>query len=99
MTKTLNIRHSNTAFKNDDYKLDFLFNPKSIAIVGVSSDPSSPINGMFLYPLLDFDFKGKIYAVNPKGGEIMGLKMYPDIEDIPGSVDHVIAIVPARVSL
>ena len=99
MTHTLNNRNNNTTLKNDDYSLDFLFNPKSIAIVGVSSNPSSSINGMFLYPLLDFNYKGKIYPVNPKCGEIMGLKIYPDIMDIPGPVDHVIAIVPAQVSL
>lgn len=79
--------------------LDYLFHPASIALVGISRDPNSSINEMFLRPLLEFGFKGQLYPVNPRGGEIMGLKIYSGIEDIPDPVDYVIAIVPAQYSL
>jgi acyl-CoA synthetase (NDP forming) len=36
-----------------------------------------------------------MYLVNPKGGEIEGHKVYPSLKDIPGSIDHVIGLVPA----
>ncbi|MDY7030814.1 MAG: CoA-binding protein [Thermodesulfobacteriota bacterium] len=77
------------------HELDFLFNPSSIALVGVSSNEASPLNKMFLSPLLEFGFQGPLYLVNPKGGEIMGMEIYPDIRHIPGSVDYVVATVPA----
>ncbi|MDY6853322.1 MAG: CoA-binding protein [Thermodesulfobacteriota bacterium] len=79
--------------------LDFLFHPESIALVGVSSNNDSPINGMFLTPLLEFGFKGRLYLVNPRGGEIMSMKVYPSIKDIPGKVDYVISTVPAKYSI
>ena len=80
-------------------ELDFLFNPSSIALVGVSSNEASPINKMFLSPLLEFGFEGRLYPVNPKGGEVMGMKIHRSMKDIPGSVDYVVATVPSHSSL
>ena len=51
--------------------------------------------GGFLQPLIDFGFEGPIYPVNPKYPEILGLKAYPSVRDIPGEVDYVISSVPA----
>ncbi len=76
--------------------LEFVFNPKSVAIVGVSANASyQNIAGTYLRSLIDCGFRGEIYPVNPKGGEICGLKIYPNIKDIPGSVDYVICCIPA----
>ena len=78
-------------------ELDYIFNPKSVAIAGVSSKETTlPGQGQrFLQTLLDYGFKGKIYPLNPKGGEIRGLKMYPNIKDVPEPVDYVISCIPA----
>ncbi|MDY6853427.1 MAG: CoA-binding protein [Thermodesulfobacteriota bacterium] len=76
--------------------LEHLFHPRSIAIVGVSSNPETRRRDRFLRPLLDFRFKGPIYPINPKGGEILGLKILPSIKDVPGVLDFVIATTPAR---
>lgn len=78
-------------------KLEFLFNPRSIAIAGVS-DGSNALNSgqMYLSTLMEFGFNGKIYPVNPAGGEVSGLTIYPSITDIPGEVDFVISAIPAR---
>ena len=92
-------RKEATETKNPDSRqnLDYLFNPKSIAIVGVSADEKRIADGrIFLESLIDFGFKGKIYPVNRVGGEVLGLKLYPDIRDIPDTVDHVIAAIPAQ---
>jgi len=78
-------------------ELDHIFNPKSVAIAGVSSKETTlPSQGQrFLQTLLDYGFKGKIYPLNPKGGEILGLKMYPNVKDVPEPVDYVISCIPA----
>ena len=75
--------------------LENLFRPRAIAIVGISSNPTTPRRDRFLTPLLDFGFEGQIYPINPKGGEISGLRILPSIKDIPGAVDYVIASIPA----
>jgi acyl-CoA synthetase (NDP forming) len=74
--------------------LEEIVHPQSIAVVGASGNPNSSGYG-FTMPLLTYGFKGKIYPVNPKYPEILGLKAYPSLRDIPGSVDYVISAVPA----
>jgi acyl-CoA synthetase (NDP forming) len=69
--------------------LDFLFNPKSVAIMGASDNPLSSGHD-FLYHMLNFGYKGNIYPVSVKSREIMGLPAYSSLEQIPGEVEHVI---------
>jgi len=78
--------------------LGFVFHPKSIAIVGAFSNPYSVPHVLFLRPLLEFGYQGKIYPVNPNVDEIMGLKVYARIQDIPEPVDYVICALPARLT-
>jgi acyl-CoA synthetase (NDP forming) len=69
--------------------LDFLFYPKSVAVAGASNNPAS--RGFdFMQHLLNFGYKGQIYPINLKSPEVMGLKAYPSIENIPDTVEHVI---------
>ena len=49
---------------------------------------------MYLNSLLNCGFKGKIYPINPKAGEIFGLKVYANIKNIPEPVDYVICCTP-----
>ncbi len=77
--------------------LDYLFHPRSVAIIGVSRDSTQYSPGRaFMQSLLGSGFKGKVYPVNPSGGEAFGLKIYPSVKDIPDRVDYVIAAIPAR---
>jgi acyl-CoA synthetase (NDP forming) len=72
-----------------------LFYPKSIAVVGVSTSETK-FGGRFLQALIDFGYQGPIYPVNPKGSEMLGLKMYPSVREVPGPVDLADIMVPAR---
>ena len=58
--------------------LDSIFNPRSVAVVGVSTRGAQlQFGGIdFVEALLQCDFQCNIYPINPKGGEIMGLKIY-----------------------
>ena len=81
--------------KNSE-NLDFLFHPRTIAIAGVSENAKRFNAGLkFLESLIQFGFKGKIYPMNPTGGEILGRKIYQSVKDIPDEIDFVISAIPA----
>ena len=75
--------------------IDGLLRPKTIAVVGASSTPGK-IGYSVLSNLLKSKYEGKIYPINPSAGEILGLKVYKEIGDVPGSVDAAIITVPAK---
>ena len=63
-----------------------LFHPGSVAVVGASRNPEKVGYGVFAN-LVQAGFRGKIYGVNPGGGELFGHPLYPSIDAIPGPVD------------
>ena len=71
--------------------------PKSIAIVGGSEDIQKP-GGKVLKNLLDTNFPGHLYAVNPKADTIQGIPCYRKVEDLP-RIDVAILAIPARLCL
>jgi acyl-CoA synthetase (NDP forming) len=75
--------------------LKSLFQPDSIAIVGASQDETKS-GGMFVYRLLNDGYKGTIYPINRKESEIMSLKSYPSVLDIPGEIDLAVISIPAQ---
>ncbi len=71
-----------------------LINPQSIAVVGGSNDIHKP-GGKVLKNLLDHNYKGKLYVVNPKNDVVQGIKAYRDVRDLP-QVDLAILAIPAK---
>ncbi len=65
----------------NDIKL--LFEPRSIAVVGASKDPKK-IGHTVVKNILAGGYKGKVYPINPAGGDVLGLQAYPDISAIEG---------------
>ena len=77
------------------HPLHEILHPKSIAVAGASEDGRG---ASWITPLQELGFKGKIFPVNPKyaGKEVLGLKAYATVRDIPDSVDIVdVADAPA----
>ncbi len=72
-----------------------LFEPSSVAVIGASREPGK-LGYEILKNIIDAGFKGKLYPINPKADEILGLKCHPSIKDIPGEVELAVIIVPAR---
>lgn len=66
--------------------LERFFNPRSIAIVGVSQDFTT-ISGKLLHYLQKHGCQGEIYPVNPKHKKIAAYTCYPNIREVPGEVD------------
>jgi len=78
------------------YPLEEILHPQSIAVIGASGDPSAG-GYIFIQTLIEYGYKGKIYPVNPKYPEVLGLKAYPSLKEIPFPVDYVISCVSAPV--
>lgn len=74
-----------------------LINPKSIAVVGASNNVQTP-GGRVLKNLLDHNFKGELFAINPKETEVQGVKCFQNIKDIP-AVDVAIIAIAAKFTL
>ncbi|NLI73605.1 MAG: CoA-binding protein [Euryarchaeota archaeon] len=70
-----------------------LFEPESIAVVGASTD-SRKIGHIVLNNLIQSKFRGKLYPINPRAEEILGLPVYTSLTAIPGKVDQAIVCVP-----
>jgi acyl-CoA synthetase (NDP forming) len=76
--------------------LDCLFRPESVALVGASANPSK-LSHIALKSLSGGQFK--LYPVNPKDEQILGLKCYPSVLDIPGDVDLAVVSLPAEATV
>ena len=77
--------------------METFFTPKSVALVGASATKGK-IGNSILDSLANYDYKGKIYPINPKADKIFGLKCYPSVADIPGKVDLVVISVDLSIT-
>jgi acyl-CoA synthetase (NDP forming) len=71
------------------------FEPQSVAVIGASGTPHKAGNDV-IKNIVANEFEGQLYLVNPKGGEILGHRVYPSIQDLPENIDQAIIILPAR---
>ncbi len=74
--------------------IDFFFEPKSVAVIGASRKPGK-IGHEVLKNLLEGGFPGDIYPVNPKADEILGLRCYRSIKELPPT-DLAVICIPAN---
>jgi acyl-CoA synthetase (NDP forming) len=77
--------------------LDEIFSPRSVAVVGVSASKLA-FAELVVHSLKVAKFPA-IYPVNPKYQEVLGLRCYPSLLEIPGPVDHVVVNIPAESAL
>lgn len=77
--------------------LDEIFSPRAVAVVGVSASKLA-FAELVVHSLKVAKFPA-IYPVNPKYQEVLGLRCYPSLLDIPGPVDHVVVNIPAESAL
>jgi acetate---CoA ligase (ADP-forming) len=77
------------------HELDYLFKPRSIAIIGASQKDLS-IGNVIVKNLLHYGYTGALYPINPKMDEIRGIKAYPTIFDVPDEIDLAHVIVPSK---
>lgn len=75
--------------------IDILFNPRSIAVIGASATKGKLGNDV-MRNLIDSGFSGRIYPVNPRGGEILGHQAFRSVKEIHGDVDIAVIVIPAQ---
>ncbi len=79
-----------------DKSLSPLFAPGSVAVVGASARPGK-IGHAILSNLMSGDFA--LYPVNPKEHEILGMRCYPSLSEVPGEIDMAVIALPAGSSV
>lgn len=80
--------------REKEHFLDIFFNPRSVAVVGASQNPTTA-NYFLTANLINLKYTGKIYPVNPSADKILGLKVYPNVQSIEDEVDLVAISLPA----
>ena len=76
-------------------KLDSIFRPKRIALVGVSNTPDS-VGGITLRNLVGGGFNGVVYPVNPRREAVFGIPCYPDVKSLPKTPDLAVIMTAAE---
>ncbi len=77
--------------------IDVFFSAKSVAIYGASASQNS-VGQAIIQNFIKPQYTGKVYAVNPKYNQVLGVPCYPTLQDIEGDVDLVVVAVPARIT-
>ncbi|GLY65846.1 acetate--CoA ligase family protein [Amycolatopsis taiwanensis] len=75
--------------------LERMFDPRSIAVVGASTDPGKR-GYQAIRALIDAGYPYPIYPVNPKGGNLLGLTVLPHVSHLPAGVDVALIATPAQ---
>ena len=94
------VKHHNHAYNLNNMNpsaqdLTKLFNPKSIAVVGASPNPKK-VGNISLRNILDSGYKGKLWCVNPNYSEIVSIKSYKSVTELPEIPDLVIISIPVE---
>lgn len=81
-----------SSLRNGRPDLSRLLNPRSIAVIGASTNPKS-ISGQPLAHMIACRYEGRVYPVNPKRTEVQGVKAYPDVLSLPEPCDAAVIAV------
>jgi predicted CoA-binding protein len=74
--------------------LDVFFSPRGVAVVG-ATEAAGSVGRTVLWNLISTPFGGTVFPVNPKRGSILGIKAYPSIKAVAGTVDLAVIVTPA----
>jgi acetyltransferase len=86
---------SHNVLRYNRQPLDFIFSPKSVAVIG-ATDKEGSVGRTILSNLVATPFGGTIFPVNPKRSNVLGIKAYSSITAVPDPVDLAIIVTPAK---
>ena len=75
--------------------LDGFFKPSAVTVIGASREEGK-VGFSIVDNLLKAGFHGPIYPVNPKATEILGLKCFPDLTQVPDAPDLAVLVIPPK---
>ncbi|MGD9107278.1 MAG: CoA-binding protein, partial [Desulfobacterales bacterium] len=76
-------------------RLNSILRPKSIAVIGASTSPDK-LGHEIMKNILDSDFQGDVYPINPKADVILDIPCHVSVKDISEAPDMAVIIIPAR---
>jgi acetyltransferase len=85
---------SSDVYGSESNPLDPIFAPRSVAVIGASERPGS-VGRSLLWNLLSSPFGGTVFPVNSKRPNVLGIKSYPRLADLPDKVDLIVVSTPA----
>src|SRR6516225_6131190 len=85
---------SSDVYRSESHPLDPLFLPQSVAVIGASERAGS-VGRSVLWNLLSSPFGGTVFPVNSKRTNVLGIKAYPSVRDLPDKVELVVVTTPA----
>jgi acetyltransferase len=100
MTSPLNLRVQNPfdpahdVYRYTPRSLQPIFSPKTVAVIGATEKTGS-VGRTVVWNLISSPFGGTVFPVNPKRENILGIKAYPSINDIPDKIDLAVIVTPA----
>ncbi len=100
MTAPLNPRVQNPfdpahdVYRYTPRSLQPIFTPKTVAVIGATEKAGS-VGRTVIWNLISSPFGGTVYPINPKRANILGIKAYPSIKDLPDQIDLAVIVTPA----
>jgi len=76
-------------------QMNRIMKPDAVAVIGASGE-TGKIGNSVMKNLINGGYKGAIYPINPSADEIMGLKAYKSVKDVPGVIDVAVFAIPAK---
>jgi acetyl coenzyme A synthetase (ADP forming)-like protein len=76
-------------------KMNRIMRPDAVAVIGASAEDGK-IGNSVMKNLINGGYKGAIYPIHPKADEILGLKAYKSVKDVPGKIDIAVFAIPAK---
>jgi len=75
--------------------LEMLSDPQSVAVIGASRDERKLGYGV-LSNIIRYGYQGRVYPINPKADEILGLRCYSSVLDVPDPIDLAVVVIPSK---
>jgi acetyltransferase len=85
---------SHDVLRQERPSLDAFFCPKNVAVIGATETPNS-VGRTVLWNLIQNPFGGTVFPVNPKRPNVLGIKAYPSVKDLPEKLDLAVIVTPA----
>jgi acetyltransferase len=86
--------HDASERRSEKQSLEAMFSPDSVAVIGATDRPGT-VGRTVLQNLLNAAFRGRVYPVNPQRSEVLGVRAYKSIAEIPEPVDLAVLATPA----
>ena len=92
--KISGLESAHDILRSRPHPLDVFFSPDAVAVIGATENPGS-VGRTTFWNLISNPFGGTVFPVNPKRSQVLGVKAYRSIRDVPEKVDLAVVVTPA----